>query len=391
MKKAINTLYQNLMAVCEGSENFYFVDQVTPMQTRVRIFTYRLGGYTDWLKPDAVECRGIMFEMSDKDKPLALLCRPMEKFFNYSELLAWQKLDKNTIPLGDSVVDVMIKEDGSLISTFLDAGYLAVKSKASVKSDQAMQAYALIARDPVFSARLTELAKDGYTVNMEFVSPNNRIVLGYEKPDLVILNVRNTETGEYVDYKDVFADPVLRGYLVKRENIEVTDLDQFVNETYEKEGFEGYVVKTDKGFVKIKTNWYVNLHRTKDSLNNNKALFLNIVENTVDDLKQLFIEDVVALKKIDAFETLFLDKLNALVALANQKIDENKGKSRKDFAIALSADLTPSGKLVFGPLMKWFEDTDQQKLVDRIIEMMVKNFTQFIPDEYKNEPIPSED
>ncbi|QDH49134.1 RNA ligase [Pantoea phage Phynn] len=390
MKKQINTLYQNLMTVCEEVEHFYFVDQVTPMQTQVRIFTYRLGGYSDWLRPGALECRGIMFEMKD-GKPVSLLCRPMEKFFNYSELVAWQKLDKNPIQLGDSVLDVMIKEDGSLISTFLDAGYLGVKSKASVKSDQAMQAYALIAQDPALSARLTELAKDGYTANMEFVSPNNRIVIGYEKPALVILNVRNNETGEYVDYKDLFADPVLRGYLVEKARIEIDDLDQFVKESYRQTGFEGYVIRTDKGFVKIKTDWYVALHRTKDSINNNKQLFLNIAENTVDDLKQLFIDDMVALKKIDAFETLFLDSLNTLVTLANEKVAANKGKSKKDFAIALSADMTPYGKLVFGPLMKYYEETDQQKLVDRIIDLMVKNFTQFVPDEYKNEIIPSED
>jgi hypothetical protein len=33
--------------------------------------------------------------------------------------------------------------------------------------------------------------------------------------------------------------------------------------------------------------------------------------------------------------------------------------------------------------MKYFEETDPQKLVDRIIEMMVKNYDQFIPEQYK--------
>lgn len=383
MKRALNNLYSNLMDLCgdKGTE-FFFTDQTTVMGTQVRIFNYHLASYSDWLKPDAVECRGIMFQMKN-DKPVALLSRPMQKFFNYAELKAWEKLDRTPAAIGSEVVDVMIKEDGSLISTFSDSGYLGVKSKGSVKSDQAVQALMYIKTQPTLEARLMELVEDGYTVNMEYVSPNNRIVLGYENASVVILNVRRNDDGTYVPYADLFADAVLRTHLVKREKIEVTDLDAFVAEVYQQEGFEGYVIATNTGFVKVKTNWYVALHHTKDSLNNNKALFLNIAGNTSDDLKQLFLDDVVALKKIDAFETLFLDSLNRLIALADQKIADTKGKSRKDYAIALSSDLTPDGKLVFGPLMKYFEETDKEKLVNRIIEMMIKNYELFVPDQYK--------
>jgi len=383
MKKSLNNLYSNLMDLCDASgSEFFFADQTTVMGTQVRIFNYHLASYSDWLKPAAIECRGIMFQMKD-GKPVALLSRPMQKFFNYAELKAWEKLDRRPAQIGSEVVDVMIKEDGSLISTFSDNGYLGVKSKGSVKSDQAVQAQMYIQTQPKLATRLMELVTDGYTVNMEYVAPTNRIVMGYEEARVIILNVRRNDDGTYVPYADLFSDAVLRPYLVEREKIEVTDLDAFVAEVYQMEGFEGYVIATDAGFVKVKTNWYVALHQTKDSLNNNKALFLNIAGNTSDDLKQLFLDDVVALKKIDAFETLFLDSLNRLIALADKKIEDTKGKSRKDYAIALSSDLTPDGKLVFGPLMKYFEETDKQKLVDRIVEMMVKNYELFVPDTYK--------
>lgn len=382
LSKASTTLYNNLMKLCEESETFFFVDQKTVMQTNVRIFNYRLAGYSDWLKPGAIECRGITFAM-EGDTPVKLVSRPMEKFFNYAEVKAWEALNIAPASIGETVVDVMIKEDGSLISTFCDSGYLGVKSKGSVQSSQAMDALSVITANRSLYDRLTELVKDGFTVNMEYVAPNNRIVVGYEHANVVILNIRNNETGEYVPYSDILADGVLRPYLVERENIEVTDLDAFIQEAYKQEGFEGYVIKTDKGFVKAKTNWYVNLHRTKDSLNNNKDLFLNIVENTVDDLKQLFIDDAVAIKKIYDFETLFLDSLNRLTAKAIQAIENNRGKSRKDYAIALSSDLTSDGRLIFNPLMRYFDDTDKQKLVDNIVQMMVKNYDQFIPQEYK--------
>jgi len=374
-------LYNQLIDLCAENDSFFFVDQKTPMQTPVRIFSYRMAGYSDWLKPGALECRGIMFQM-DNDTPVKLLSRPMAKFFNYAEVKAWEALEKAPAEIG-RIESVMIKEDGSLISTFDDSGYLGAKSKASVNSDQAMCAMSVIHQDPEFAARLYELVKDGYTVNMEYVSPSNRIVIGYEQPGVVILNVRDNDTGEYVSDKDLFNDPILRRYLVKKEAVIFDSLEEFVSDVYEMTGFEGYVVKTDTGFFKIKTNWYVNLHRTKDSINNNKDLFMNIAENTVDDLKQLFIDDIVALKKIDAFENLFLDSLNRLTSKAFTAIETLKGKSRKDFAVALSSDLSQDGKIIFGPMMRYFVNTDKQQLVDDIIETMVKNCDQYYPEEYK--------
>lgn len=382
LSENIQKLYNDLISLTFNNENFFFTDQVTPMQTKVRIFNYRLAGFSDWQLPGALECRGIMFKM-DEDKPVSLLSRPMEKFFNYAEVKAWEKLNGSPASIGDVIESVMIKEDGSLISTFDDSGYLGLKSKGSIQSEQSSDAMTLIYAHSNLRTRLYELATTGYTVNMEYVSEKNRIVIGYDTPQLIILNVRNNETGEYVPYHSLFGDPILRNYLVKQENVEIINLDEFVKEVYNMTGIEGYVVKTNKGFVKIKTEWYVNLHRTKDSINSNKDLFLNIAENTIDDLKQLFLEDVISLKKIDAFETMFLSRLNDLISLAFRRVEENKGKSRKDFAIALSSDLTPDGRIIFGPLMKYYVETDKEKLVKNIIDMMAKNYSDFIPDEYK--------
>ncbi|QPI18022.1 RNA ligase [Pectobacterium phage POP12] len=379
------SLYKNLMKLSEDSEMFFKVDQCTPMQTKVRIFSYRLGSYIDWVKPDAIESRGIMFEMVD-DEPVNLLSRPMEKFFNYSEVKAWQKIHDCPILIGD-VLDVLVKEDGSLVSTFMDGGYVALKSKGSTTSDQAYEATSLMyspeyANTYEFARnRMAELAKQGYTCNLEYVAPTNRIVVGYESPKLILLNIRNNDTGEYVDYADIFADKDLRGILVKREPVEITDLDEFAEYVYGLEGFEGYVVKTTKGCVKIKTNWYVNLHRTKDTLGNNKDLFMAISESQSDDLKQLFLDDPVALKKIIQVEDKFISSLNDLISTSNEFIKTNKDKSRKDFAIALGKN--QSNAIIFGAVMNWYTSRDIDAMVKDIIKSMQNNFKQFIPVEYQ--------
>lgn len=55
-------LYTNLMSLVASNEAFYYVDHVLN-SCIYRVFTYRLASYTDFLEPDALECRGHMFRL----------------------------------------------------------------------------------------------------------------------------------------------------------------------------------------------------------------------------------------------------------------------------------------------------------------------------------------
>ena len=79
------TIYNNLMALTEKSECFYFSDQILASK-HYRIFLYRLSSYSEWLEPDALESRGITFLLSDMCEPMDLVSRPFPKFFNYQEV-----------------------------------------------------------------------------------------------------------------------------------------------------------------------------------------------------------------------------------------------------------------------------------------------------------------
>lgn len=88
----MKTMYQNLMDLCSTNDAFFFKD-FQRNQRWYRIFNYRLASYTDFLLPSALECRGIMFEItnegaeeSDYSEYIALTCRPQEKFFNVNEV-----------------------------------------------------------------------------------------------------------------------------------------------------------------------------------------------------------------------------------------------------------------------------------------------------------------
>ncbi|WP_333997418.1 RNA ligase, partial [Pseudomonas aeruginosa] len=63
---------------------FFYKDFTSPFGTQFRIFSYNFASYTDWCLDDALECRGIMFEI-DENGPVRIASRPMEKFFNLNE------------------------------------------------------------------------------------------------------------------------------------------------------------------------------------------------------------------------------------------------------------------------------------------------------------------
>ena len=204
-------LFNNLMELCKDSQRkFFYSDDVSASGRTYRIFSYNYASYSDWLLPDALECRGIMFEM-DGEKPVRIASRPMEKFFNLNENPFTMNIDLNDVDY------ILTKEDGSLVSTYLDGDEILFKSKGSIKSEQALMANGILMNinHHRLRDRLKELAEDGFTANFEFVAPTNRIVLAYQEMKIILLNVRENETGEYISYDDIYKDAILRPYLVE--------------------------------------------------------------------------------------------------------------------------------------------------------------------------------
>ena len=127
MNRYQNTLYRDLLTLVEESEAFYYKD-FQLADRWYRIFNYRLASYSDFLKPGALECRGIMFEIEpEHGAPKRLASLPMEKFFNLNENPFTMGLDLSTI------IDFELKADGSLMSSYWhedgEATWLMLKSK----------------------------------------------------------------------------------------------------------------------------------------------------------------------------------------------------------------------------------------------------------------------
>lgn len=381
----MNELFKNLMALCDPKDQskFFYRDSRTPLGTPFRVFSYNYASYSDWLLQDALECRGIMFEITPEGEPVRIMARPMEKFFNLNETPFTMNLDMSKVEYG------MDKADGSLISTYVDNGILCSKSKTSVISEQAIAANAILSdidHEPLYK-RALELAEAGFTLNFEYVAPDNRIVLPYDHKALILLNIRENESGEYVSYRDIFADPVLRKYLVQQVMADFSD-PNWVDKIRNLEGIEGYVYVMEDGLkFKLKTDWYVALHRTKDSITKNEALFEAVVSGGSDDLRSLFEADTWALTKIETFEKIYLTYLRTSIDTLNDLYKELAGKDRKTFATTAQVRLKDSPYL-FGVLMKAFEKgIDMETIVPTLGTVFIKNFKAFVPEEYKKEVV----
>jgi T4 RnlA family RNA ligase len=347
-----NQLYQELMALT-ANEAFYFQDFDLD-GVKYRIFNYRLASYSDFLMPSAIECRGIMFEVDAAGNAVRLASRPMPKFFNLNE-------NPITMGLDLSLVDtVELKADGSLMSTYSHNGELRLKSKGSLFSEQALDAMKWLgvnAPSPShFYMQLLAAEQDGYTVNMEWCAPHNRIVIGYDHAHLKVLNAHHRDSGTFMSRGSL--EMRFGPHVIDRVDTWGMDVANFVQTIPSMQAdIEGYVCRIGELWFKVKTEKYMSLHHAKDSITNPRRLFEAVVDEGVDDLRSMFAHDALAISQIDEMQTKVTKMYNHLVAVVEQYHEANKHLDRKDYAIGAQS-MNMNGIKLLGLLMNKYLGKD---------------------------------
>jgi RNA ligase len=340
----LNDFQQNMFDQAEAlvsSGDAFFRQEFVLDGTVYWIYNYRLASYTEFERPGGREMRGHMFEVKD-GKPVRLAALPMQKFHNLNECPLTMDLDLTQVDR------IEYKADGSMISTYMHGSELRLKSKGSLSSDQANDAMAWLNRseNKYFKQLLWDFTVNGTTVNLEWISPNNRIVIGYMESALKVLNARNMDTGEFVDT-----------WIFANFNIAAVDTNglnpvEFVAQVPAMlDDIEGFVVKLKNGlWFKIKTEKYMSLHHAKDSVNNPRRLFECIVDEAVDDLRSMFATDQLAMKMIDEMSEKVAKLFNHMVATVENFYEANKHLERKFYAIK-GRDENELDQLYFGLVM----------------------------------------
>ena len=371
-------LFNKLMKLCSDNTDpfFYYKDVTSAMGTPMRIFSYRHGiSYTAWERPGALSCRGIMYEM-DGDVPVRCAAHPQEKFFNLGEVESTRGLDMK------DALFYTFKEDGSIISTFEDKGVLGYKSMESLYSEHVEEAGIWFNGQPELKERVLQLAKDGFTCNFEYCGPKHTIIVSQQETKLVLLSIRNAKTGKYVGYDEIFADAVLRPYMVEVYDASVCS-DDWVDEVRAMEDIEGYIIQFPDQKVKLKTDWYCGRHDTKSAISGKRRLAKMCVAGTTDDIRGMFVDDIYSMKKIKAFEDKYHNTLGEWYKEIIEFFEANRHHGRREYAH--SASVVFKGRTyLFNIVMHCYSGYSQEMVVDEIRKTMVwsDNINLIIPSEY---------
>ena len=367
-------VFKDLMNLVNSNNAFYKKEEEF-IGGRYFIFNYRLAFYSDFLEPNALEARGITFLVDKNDNPLKLVCWPMEKFFNINENPFTENVDYENIHYA------MIKEDGSIISSMIDRfGDLTLKSKSQIMSKQSIAASEWLAlpENSHFYNTLKEMTEAGFTVNMEWVSPDNRIILEYDKPALKVLNARFNSSGDYYNQKALqvmFNDCPMVESCEDYKHFNLNILKKFSD-------IEGWVIKpvnhyhneSKVNFCKIKTNWYLNLHKLKFSVEVPKALFFCCLNEQSDDIRSAFSNDKELIKRVDLMERIVKNNYNYICQEVDSFYEENKHLQVKEFAIK-AKDKMPRFHAI---LMSLYNGTSYtvKKYMEKNYKDMVEIFNQ---------------
>ena len=273
------------------------------------------------------ECRGIIFDSKTGD----IIRRPFHKFFNVNEREETQ----------DHVVDlsrphaILEKLDGSMIAPFIVGGKMIWGTKMGA-TDVAKPVEDFVKNHPQYEdfARYLINYGDGWTPIFEWCSRKQRIVLDYKEDQLVLTAIRNMKTGEYSSFRNIELHGAEQDIPVVRAFEPQTDMKAFLEYVRDLEDLEGFVVRFDDGhMLKLKCHWYLQIHKAKEAILQDRNIVELILEEKLDDIKaHLPAEDR---DRLTQFESDF----NGLMDLGAKAISQtmflvrNSNTERKNFAL----------------------------------------------------------
>jgi RNA ligase len=288
----------------------------------VEIVSYMIGDKELWDDPAALETRGNAYDVQTGE----CICACFPKFFNVGE-----RTDTQPDIVKDSFVEVFEKRDGSMVTPVKIDEKVYWKTKKSFFSEVALLAQSLV---PDNIDLMAWACLPQYTPIFEFTHPDTRIVLDYgSEQNFTLLAIRNNDTGEFLLWNQVmnfsraFKIPVIKKYEKTWEEL-MHDVEHAV-------GIEGYVLVLQDGRrVKLKTKWYLEMHRTMTELRERDVVEA-VLNETVDDMKSLLTSQGKDLAPIEAIEKRVAEEIATLRDQVGQIVWANTDKSVKEVAIEM--------------------------------------------------------
>lgn len=261
-----------------------------------------------------LNCRGLIADASG-----VVVARPFRKFFN------WDQLER----LPDGRFDVYEKLDGSLGITYWHNDQVSLATRGAFESEQAIRGTQMLRSYPMVRSLLRDV-----TYLFEIIYPENRIVVQYPHPRLVLLGAIVTENGDDVT-PFIKNHPLLKKFDAPRqyppdllENLASMNLPNH-------EGFVLHWPATGER-VKVKFEDYKRLHKVLTGITAKRVLEDYLITGQSMDALYERVPDEFAGWLRDTVEGLRRQYLRhdtlALAAFA-QAQDDASGWTRKDYAM----------------------------------------------------------
>lgn len=259
------------------------------------------------------ECRGLKFDKSGR-----LMARPFHKFFNLGERERVEEIDWSRPHR------VLEKLDGSMIHPALVDGGMVFMTRKGITA-QALEAGSH-ATEGVRALARDRLAA-GKTAIFEFTSPDNRIVIGYDRPALTLLAIRDNLTGTYTDFEQMHEMADHFGVAVVGSHPVDGPTEAFLNGVRGLIDIEGYVVAFDDGHrLKLKTQHYALRHKTLAGLALEKNALECVVNDAVDDVVPLL--PPMAAERLLLYQARIQAGISRLEAQVAERLEPLRGADR---------------------------------------------------------------
>lgn len=310
------------------------------------------------------ECRGIIFD----SKTGEILRRPFHKFFNVNERDETQ----------DHVIDlsrphtILEKLDGSMIAPFYADGVMVFGTKMGA-TDVAKPVEDFVNANPKYIEFSAMSIERGYTPIFEWCSRKQRIVLDYKEDQLILTAMRHIKGGSYISFDDmesIYAIP--NDIPVVRRFEPQTDMKAFLDYVRDLEDLEGFVVRFDDGhMLKLKCHWYLQIHKAKEAILQDRNIVELILEEHLDDVKaHLPQEDRDRLNKFEndfnvAVKDVAATILAEIIDLNQRDID------RKTFATTIAPSMDSYTRPIIFSL--WDNDVVGMLEVEEKVRNTIRN------------------
>tara|TARA_B100001094_G_C18146165_1_gene780838 strand:+ start:695 stop:1726 length:1032 start_codon:yes stop_codon:yes gene_type:complete len=269
----------------EHIDNKYINVGIHDLDNNYRIYNYSQSTQFEkfWNKT-TLSCRGLI---TYKDK---IISRGPCKFFNYGEI---------DHPPIKEVIGVYEKVDGSLGIPYEFNGNVYLSTRGSFSSNQAKKGTKILNEDydEFLSTTINDLLDDEITPIFEIIYPENQIVVNYgSTEELVFIGTIDNKTG-LIDFETHRKEFQKLCTVVKKYTMD----DKIPEKT------EGFVVQFKNGTcAKIKSDWYINLHRLVANRDFYRTVLISLIENNdmrwIEDIPDEFYREIAHnLKKVETY------------------------------------------------------------------------------------------